>query len=245
MPYEEGLLANTSKNATEVAQALLASEPGVKRVLDIPCGEGALTQRLLGAGYEVYSADIEPVAKVNRERFTLADMDRPLPYDDGFFDAVLCVDGIEHLTRPFDFVSECARVLKPGGTFVVCTPNISSLRSRWRFLLTGFHNKGKTPLDERAPNPLHHITLVSFPDLRYRLHTRGFQVTAVRANMTKAVAWVYAPLVPLCWLATAFVFRKEEKDPAVREQNREVARQLFSAAVLFGELLVLKAVKRG
>jgi SAM-dependent methyltransferase len=244
VPYERELFANTSKNANEVAQALLAAEGGIRRVLDIPCGEGALTRRLVDAGYEVHSADIEPLAKVNQERFTRADMDRPLPYEDGFFDAVVCVDGIEHLTRPFDFVAECGRVLKPGGTFIVCTPNISSLRSRWRYFLTGFHNKGKTPLDERAPDPLHHITLVSFPDLRYRLHTRGFELTEIRANIVKAAAWLYAPAVPLCRLATAWVFRREEKDPAVRAQNRQVARQLFSVPVLFGELLVLKAKKR-
>ncbi len=243
MPAEGDLFANTSRNANAVAEALLAEEPGVRRVLDIPCGEGALTRRLLERGYEVHSADLEPVAKVNLERFRLADMDRPLPYEDGFFDAVVCVDGIEHLTRPFDFIAECARVLRPGGAFILCTPNASALRSRWRFFLTGFHNKGKTPLDERAPHPLHHIALVTFPELRYRLHTRGFRVTAVRANITKAAAWFYLPWVPLAYLVTRLVFWREERDPAVRRQNREVLGQLFSVPVLFGELLLVKAVK--
>jgi len=244
VPYEQDLFANTSKNANAVAEALLFEEAGLARVLDIPCGEGALTRRLLEKGLEVHSADIEPLIKVNRENFVRADMDQPLPWPDGHFDAVVSVDGIEHLTRPFDFLSECARVLRPGGALVLCTPNTSSLRSRWRHLLTGFHNKGKTPLDEANPNPLHHITLVSFPDLRYRLHTRGLKLAAVRANQVKAASWLYLPWVPLAWLATAWVFAREEKDPAVRRQNREVRRQMFSLPVLFGELLVVKAVKR-
>ena len=43
---------------------------------------------------------------------------------------------------------EGGRVLRPGGLFVLSTPNVSSLRSRFRFLLTGGHNRFKLPLDE-------------------------------------------------------------------------------------------------
>ena len=36
--------------------------------------------------------------------------------------------------------------MRPGGVVILSTPNISSLRSRWRWLLTGFHHGRKTPL---------------------------------------------------------------------------------------------------
>ncbi len=85
----------------------------------------------------------------------------------------MCIDGIEHLRRPFDFIAEVRRVLRIGGEVILSTPNISSLRSRLRWLLTGHHHKCPAPLDERNPNPLHHINMISFPELRYLLHSNG------------------------------------------------------------------------
>ena len=45
--------------------------------------------------------------------------DPHLPYDDGEFDAVICSLSVEYLVRPFDIFAEVARVLRPGGRFVV------------------------------------------------------------------------------------------------------------------------------
>jgi hypothetical protein len=36
---------------------------------------------------------------------------------------------------------------------------------------------------------------------------------------------------------------KEEKDARVREQNREIVRQMFTIPVLFGETLIVKATR--
>lgn len=38
-----------------------------------------------------------------------------LPYADASFDAVTCTVSIDYLTKPFDVVAECHRVLRPGG----------------------------------------------------------------------------------------------------------------------------------
>src|SRR5439155_10452128 len=122
------------------------------------------------------------------------------------------------------------------------TPNITALRSRWRWLLTGFHNKGKTPLDETAPNPWHHIGLMSFPEIRYLLHSNGFRITAIAANRVKLVSWLYAPLLPLAWLVTGLVVRRSEKNPALRRRDAEVRRQIYSTPVAYGETLIVKAV---
>jgi SAM-dependent methyltransferase len=233
----------TSPNTHKVAAELLFEEANLRRVLDIPCGEGAFAKRLLERGIEVSAADLVDEMKVSGAQFAVCDMNEPLPYRDGEFDAVVCIDGIEHIERPFDFVRECGRVLRGGGILVLSTPNISALRSRWRWLLTGFHNKGKSPLDEGKPSPLHHISMLSFPALRYLLHTNGFRIEAVRANRIKAISWAYAPLVPLAYLVTRHVFHREEKDPGQRERNREILRRMFSRDVLFGETLIVKAVR--
>jgi SAM-dependent methyltransferase len=235
----------TSKNTHAVVARLLTAEPRCRVVLDVPCGEGAFLGRLSDLGLDGHGADIvnRLAAPEGRARFTAADMNAPLPFADGAFDAVVCIDGIEHLERPFDFVRECRRIVRPGGVLIVSTPNISALRSRWRWLLTGFHNKGKVPLDESDPNPWHHVSLLSFPALRYLLHRHGFRITAVATNRVKAVSWLYLPLWPVAALVTALAFRRWEKNPGQRARNAEILRQLLAPAVAFGETLIVKAVR--
>lgn len=57
----------------------------------------------------------------------------PLPYAAEQFDVVVSFQVIEHIEEDYLFVSECARVLKPGGTLILSTPNIrmSLTRNPW------------------------------------------------------------------------------------------------------------------
>lgn len=235
---------NTSRNTHNVAEKLLLGKGRPSRVLDIPCGAGAFTKRLADAGVEVYPADIENLLRFENALFRKADMNEALPYGDGFFDALACIDGIEHLERPFDFLDECRRVLRPGGSLVISTPNISSIRSRARWLMTGHHNKCKTPLDEENPGPLHHISMLSYHKLRYMLHSRGFSIERIATNRIKAAAWLYLPIVPAAWLATFAAYARNEKDRSQRERNRSILRESFSRPVLFGETLIVRAVAK-
>jgi ubiquinone/menaquinone biosynthesis C-methylase UbiE len=57
----------------------------------------------------------------------------PLPFDDESFDYVVSFQVIEHIKRDKEFVREVHRVLKPGGKFIVSTPNkpMSLTRNPW------------------------------------------------------------------------------------------------------------------
>lgn len=232
---------NADKGTHEVVVSLVQAETGGKKLLDIPCGAGAFSKVMLDAGFDVHSADCEELIQVPGARFFRADMNERLPFADGELDTVVCIDGIEHIENPFDFVAECHRVVRSGGSLILSTPNVSSLRSRWRWLLTGFHNKCKAPLDEVNPNPLHHINMLDLPKIRYMLHTRGFRITRITTNRIKPIAWLFAPLLPVCWIVTSLVFGKELKDADHRRRCREVRRQMFSVPVLFGEALIVRA----
>lgn len=233
---------NTSKNTHHVVGELVANTVDCKRVLDIPSGAGAFTQRMQKKGIEVHSADIENILMVENAHFQMADMNKKLPYEDSYFCSVACIDGIEHLERPFDFVRECHRILRKNGTLIISTPNISALRSRWRWMLTGHHNKCKTPLDETHPTPLHHINMFSFHRLRYLLHSSGFEIDTITTNRIKPISYLYLPWIPFSYLKTKAVYRKEEKDEGQRKRNRGILRQMFSKSLLFGETMIIRAV---
>ncbi len=217
--------------------------PGSK-ILDIPCGSGAFTKRLVETGYTVSAADVEQHPAVPQKNFKRADMDEPLPFEDAYFDAIVSIEGIEHIKRPFDFVRECARILRPGAALVITTPNISSLRSRWRWFLTGFHNKAKYPLDEQNPQPRHHINMLSFPELRYMLHTNGFHIEEIATNHVKAASWLYAPWAPLLGLIARPILRKGAKTEAHRKQIVEIVQQMRAAPLVFGETMILIARRK-
>jgi len=99
------------------------------------------------------------------------------------------------------------------------------------------------PLNERDPNPWHHVNLLSFAELRYLLHRHGFRITAIATNRIKPVSWLYLPLWPVAAVVTALAFRRWERDPEQRARNREILRQMLVSAVAFGETLIVKAVR--
>jgi len=57
----------------------------------------------------------------------------PLPFGDGSFDCVISFQVIEHIERDAETVREVERVLRPGGCFILTTPNapMSLTRNPW------------------------------------------------------------------------------------------------------------------
>jgi SAM-dependent methyltransferase len=213
-------------------------------ILDAPCGAGGLLVELRDAGFAPQGADIDAAAAAHLDdAFRVADLTQPLPWPDASFDAALSVEGIEHLENPFAYLRELHRLLKPGGTLVLTTPNIACLRSRVRFFASGFFHHDPRPLREAAHHPLHHIALMTFGELRYALHTTGFHLIEAGHTHIKPVSYLYVWLAPFVWTYTLIAFRKE-RDPAQRAANSEIRRTLLSRSLLFGENLLLVANRR-
>lgn len=220
----------------------LAARPGSK-VLDAPCGAGSFAARLLAQGCETWSLDLDREAsRVPGLRHQACDLNRPLPFPDGHFDAAISIEGIEHLENPYGFLKELGRVLKAGGRLVLTTPNIASLRSRVRFFGSAFTHHGKLPLDGERPSPMHHISLLTYPQLHYGLKRAGFSVDGLGGCRYKPVSLAYLALAPWMLAYTALAFRKE-KDPSQKQANRQILRHLFSWPLLLGENLVVTATK--
>ena len=221
----------------------LALLPDAK-VLDAPCGSGAVVLALRAEGYDAHGLDIDAAGTAPLgAAFRRADLTGPFPWPDASFDVVLSVEGIEHLENRFAYLREIHRVLKPAGTLILTTTNVSAVRSRVRFFASGFHIRDPRPLHEASPDPMHHIALGTFPDLRYTLHTTGFALHTVGHTHIKPVSWLYAWMVPWMWVYTRIAFRKE-RDAEQRQANVAIRSALFSKSVLFGENLLLTARRR-
>jgi cyclopropane fatty-acyl-phospholipid synthase-like methyltransferase len=217
--------------------------PAGARILDAPCGSGALAAALAERGFAAVGADLDTyAAAMLGPAFSQVNLNESLPWKEQTFDAVFSTEGIEHLENHFSFLRGICGILKPGGILLLTTPNITALRSRVRFFGSGFFGRDSRPLNEAARHPLHHISLATFPELRYELHMSGFRLVAVSHTHIKPISYLYAVYAPWMWLYTKLAFRKE-KDPVQRKRNKEILSTLLSPSVLFGECLLLVAKK--
>ncbi len=182
--------------------------------------------------------------EIDHEEFYEGDMTKELPFPSNSCDLVVSIDGIEHISKQFDFINEANRILKDKGKIIISTPNISSLRSRWKWLTTGHHYKCNSPLNENNPTPLHHIGMISLPEIRYLLHTNGFRIEKIATNRIKPISWAYIFLIPLSYLFTFLVYHKTGKKEGTSVINKEVLKTMFSKDVLFGETLIVVARKK-
>jgi ubiquinone/menaquinone biosynthesis C-methylase UbiE len=134
-------------------------QPG-ERVLDVGCGTGSLAlvaEAIVGAGGTVHGIDasdqmIERARDKARAQRIQADFDvatvEALPFPDRSFDAAFSTLMMHHLPRPVRraCAQEVARVLRPGGRFLVVDFQAGS-RARdgwWAWL----HRHGAVPSDE-------------------------------------------------------------------------------------------------
>ncbi len=220
----------------EAALRLLGGMPA-GRVLDAPCGEGALARELVALGHEVWACDLDPTALAPTEgiHFDVLDLNRPLPYPDSFFDAIVSLEGIEHLESPAPCLQEFARVLRAGGCLVLSTPNVNNVQSRWHYFLTGRFSGFKTLARralERPRGPVHwHVTVPYLPTLAYLLTRYGLSLDAVETTMVKTKQWLLLPLAFPMWLSG----RREARDT--------ISHSLGSWKLLLGRSVIVRAVK--
>ena len=124
---------------------------GVSRLLDVGCGTAELSENLFNRGFNVIALDLgfdsikRAFLKLRKKNlnfsFIQGDIYR-LPYEDSSFDAVVASEILEHLEKPQDALKEVARIVRPGGYFIVSTPYCEHLR----FTLCIHCNK-KTPIN--------------------------------------------------------------------------------------------------
>jgi 2-polyprenyl-3-methyl-5-hydroxy-6-metoxy-1,4-benzoquinol methylase len=152
------------------------------RVLDYGCGSGAYLSHMRGFGHAVVGVDFDPVAvaavrSAGIECHTPSEAER-LGWSDAF-DAVTLAHVIEHVHEPAALLAQLARMLRPGGTLFVETPNAEAagldlFGAYWRGL--------------EAPR---HLAIPSPDALDRMLAATGFAVTrrVVRAGVR---AWMWA-----------------------------------------------------
>lgn len=108
--------------------------PG-RKVLDVGCGGGLLSEGMAQRGAHVMGIDLgeaplsvaklhgmESGVKVDYRRIAVEELAAD-PEHAGQYDVVTCLEMLEHVPNPASIIQACAKLLKPGGDLFVSTIN--------------------------------------------------------------------------------------------------------------------------
>lgn len=245
--------ASTNDKVFALARRHLAAG---NRVLDLGAGEGYFSS-MVGAYLE--RAGIDPAAVLSAcdvvpDQFRYQGVRcQPigaggrLPWDDQTFDLVCSLEVIEHVEDQFGFLREAARVLKPGGTVIISTPNVLNMNSRWRILHSGFAQLFD-PLPLATRDVVHtsgHIHPISYYYLAFALLAAGFRSVAPHYDRFKRSALFQLVLLgPLMVPAhVGFLLRLRRKRPSERLENREILEAVNSFSMLTSRSVIAVATR--
>jgi len=169
-----------ARNARFVAElgqpvvALLVPQAG-ERILDLGCGDGALTRRLGEVGASVVGVDssAEMVAATRTAGLDARVMSGEALAFDGEFDAVFSNAALHWMLRPALVIAGVWRALKPGGRFVGEMGGHGNVQHIKTALVAALDRRG---LDGKAAVPWYFPTPAEYGGL---LQAQGFRVRAI------------------------------------------------------------------
>ena len=99
------------------------ADEGIDRVLDVGCGQGKLLRLLQNLGVPAVGLDASPTMLKDAPASRIIGDARKLPFQDNTFGGAAALYMLYHLEDPVHAVTECLRVLTPGGMFAACAPS--------------------------------------------------------------------------------------------------------------------------
>lgn len=175
--------AEESQVHKDVGRPLLSElrAANAQSVLDIGCGNGALSGRLQREGFDVTGCDASASGIALAQRhfggsaFFRHDVCEPLPPEHvGRYDAVVSIEVIEHLILPRLLIMNALQALRPGGLLIVSTPYHGYLKNL-ALALTGKFDEHWHPLRDFG-----HVKFFSPKTITQLLSEEGFRVRALR-----------------------------------------------------------------
>jgi O-antigen biosynthesis protein len=166
----------TRLDQSERNQLFLSWATQGRRVLELGCADGFISQYLVERGCSVTGIEIDvEAAKRARQwcdQVLTCDLNLPtwteMVGDD--FDTVLCGDVLEHLADPWTVLRQISKVLAKNGRIVISLPNVANLRVR--LMLLG----GKFRYEEHGILDITHLRFFTLKTARELIEQSGYRI---------------------------------------------------------------------
>ncbi len=142
------------------------------KLLDIGCYDGHLALLLKNClgNCDTYGIDIAKktiaLARQKGIHAKVCDIEKGINFESNLFDYVFAGEIIEHLYDTDFFMREVKRILKPGGIFIITTPNFLSLGRRLHYLFgKGMFMEQSFSLPEKAAGHIRYFTFETLKEL--------------------------------------------------------------------------------
>ena len=140
------------------------------RILDTGCGHGFFLEVAKEKGWEVFGTELSDKAIKDCESKGIQMLKGSLTddsFEENFFDIIISIEFLEHISHPVQYASQIKRLLRPGGQVYITTPNFNSL----------LRYKLKSEYDVISyPN---HLTYFTTNTLKRLFENQGFKTKSI------------------------------------------------------------------
>ena len=151
-----------------------------KVILDLGSGPNPISKKTNAKKVLIHDVnkDFTPSADV------LADLNKEsIPLNDSSIDIIVAGEFIEHMSNPVKFIRDCHRVLKKGGRIILSTPNVASLKNRFRLFIGRMPEHCATANIYGEDSFQTHVKDFNLNFLKKILEDNGFIVSGVSSNV--------------------------------------------------------------
>jgi 2-polyprenyl-3-methyl-5-hydroxy-6-metoxy-1,4-benzoquinol methylase len=174
----------------ERVEMLLLLPTDAHRVLELGCGEGgfgALVKRDRGAEYWAmeYVPDVAAKAAKVLDRVLVGDADANIDdLPDGYFDAIVANDVLEHLAYPWVTLERLRPKLRPGGVVVASIPNIRYLPALAKIVF-----KRDFPQEDSGTFDRTHLRFFTRKSIVRMFDEAGYEMQSIKGLQAQAFGW--------------------------------------------------------
>jgi SAM-dependent methyltransferase len=202
-PLVARLLPKRRFYADRAVRNLEAPRGRPRRLLDVGCGEGGFLAEMRKAGWAVEGLEPDPEAAAVASAAGIPVEIAPIEaasFDPGSFDAITMNHVIEHFHEPMEALRRCHRLLQPGGTLWIATPNLES---------RGHAIFGP---DWVGLDPPRHLVLFTRSSLARAVEDAGFKRVTFAQDYT--AEWVFP-------VSATIAAREDPRDPETVSRRRK------------------------